>query len=331
MKIARRLWISLLGFFVPVLGAGAAPTAPDPEENPYAQADPDGVPIAVTRPQKKATQEEVEALHKAQVEAELNKNWLLRSYEQQLQNHDAADPAHSNKDSNLYYQLSSDKELAKLAGIPYLDPTLHDGSTTFRTSTDHPDSGTVSLRTDPSSAPTPTADPEAAKAPKSIFQPLVTPLGAPDAAGLHNFYSSLPVAMTPPFAGTGPTQPAPAPTSETPDIDTPGMVAAEKDPLMDKSSYDLTLDILPGETPEQAREHQENNSKLELPEAPDADQLHREQAAALTPLGATKTVSLAPVVKPAPIDFDAPLPVNKIPPISPVRGPIANPYDILNR
>ena len=67
-----------------------------------------------------------------------------------------------------------------------------------------------------------------------------------------------------------------------------------------------------------------------------AAQLHKEQAAALSVPGASttaQTAAPAPLsVKTVPIeDPNAPLPVSKVPPINPVRSPIANPYDILNR
>jgi len=102
------------------------------------------------------------------------------------------------------------------------------------------------------------------------------------------------------------------------------------------SAPDLTLDVLPGETPEQAKAHQDGNLKLELPLPMDANQLHQQQASTLSIPGATKTAQAA-TPTPAPAkpastdDEDAPLQVNKAPVINPIRPAIANPYDILNR
>ena len=141
---------------------------------------------------------------------------------------------------------------------------------------------------------------------------------------------------------SGPSQPAPAPkpssSTESSDLETPGLVSAEKNPMTDAqvSAPDLTLDVLPGETPEQAKAHQDGNLKLELPLPMDANQLHQQQASTLSIPGATKTAQAA-TPTPAPAkpastdDEDAPLQVNKAPVINPIRPAIANPYDILNR
>jgi hypothetical protein len=169
---------------------------------------------------------------------------------------------------------------------------------------------------------------------------LVTPLSAADAAGIHNFYSSmLPSPLVPPFSG-GTTQTSSASKTaqvqESMDLETPGMVAAKQDPLTDVSTPDLTLDILPGESIEEARAHQENNSKLELPLPMTAERLQKEQAAALSVPSVAKaaatTTPAAASVNATPVeDPDAPMPVSQAPVINPVRAPIANPYDILNR
>ena len=116
------------------------------------------------------------------------------------------------------------------------------------------------------------------------------------------------------------------------------MVAAKNDPLADSASTDLSLDMLPGESVEQARSRQDSYNTLSLP--PDADQLHNQQAAALNPTtppasATTKTTVAKPVNAPpkdaAAKDTEAPLPVTQLSQIIPVRAPIANPYDILNR
>jgi hypothetical protein len=67
----------------------------------------------------------------------------------------------------------------------------------------------------------------------------------------------------------------------------------------------------------------------------DASQLHQEQADTLSAPSAPSVVQTA---APAPVkpvvpteDPNAPLPVSKAPPITPVRTPIANPFDILDR
>jgi hypothetical protein len=125
------------------------------------------------------------------------------------------------------------------------------------------------------------------------------------------------------------------------DIETPGMIAAEKDPLAQADpvaqtdSADLSLDMLPGETVAEAKKHQENENKLELALPMDATQLHKAQAVTLsapTPANAIQPTPVTTPTKPAPIvDQNAPIPVSHEHQITPIRGPIASPFDILNR
>ena len=332
MKIARYVSIGMLGLFVVTIRASADSTVSDPADNPYTQYDPDGVPLAVTHPQpQRLSPAQIDAIHKQQGQAALDKNWLLRNYEKQVQARAAKSP--QDQSANLYYQLTSNKELAKLAGLPTLDSDDQDRTSAYRTGTPPSGQGSGALRADASSAAT-----SAFPSHGNLLKPLITPLSAPDAAGLHNFHSSLPVSMPSPLSGNNPPQTPPVSrrdqSRDSLDIETPGMVAAEKNPLTGTSAPDLTLDILPGESIEQAKAHQEANNKLELPLPMDANQLHKEQAAALSVPGApnpAQTATPAPV-KAVPIDDeDAPLPVSKAPQINPVRSPIANPYDILDR
>ena len=333
MKIARYVSIGMLGLFVVTSRTSADPTVSEPVDNPYTQSDPDGVPLAVTHPQpQRLTQAQIDAINKQEEQAALDKNWLLRNYEKQLQ----ARAAKSSEDqsANLYYQLSSNKELAKLAGLPALDSDDRDSTTTYRTGATPSGQGSGKLRTDASSAPT-----SGFLSQGDLFKPLITPLSAPEAAGLHNFYSSLPLSVALPISGSLPQTPSAPQTDQyqdSSDLETPGMIAAEKNPLTDAGAPDLTLDMLPGESIEQAKAHQDDNNKLELPLPMDADQLHRQQAAALNIPGVPNTIQpAAPVPAPpqaVPInDEDAPMPVSKLPQINPVRSPIANPYDLLNR
>jgi hypothetical protein len=331
MKMACYLSIATVGLFFAATGANADPSVSDPSDNPDLQCDPDGVPLSVTQPQsQQLSAEELKAARKQEEKAALNKDWLLRNYERQLQAHVPANST-GDQDANLYYELTSNKELARLAGLSALDPDGQDGASPYRTGAAHSDRDAVTLRSDASSTSTGNFSSQG-----NLFKPLITPLSSPDVAGLHNFYSPLPVSMASPLSGFPKTSPASRTdqSQDSSDMETPGMVAAEKNPLTDTSAFDLSLDMLPGETVEQARAHQQNNMNLELPLPMDADQLHKEQAAALSVPGASKTAQIA---APAPIktvpteDPDAPLPVNKALQINPVHAPIANPYDILDR
>ncbi len=331
--MARYLSISALGFCLAATGARADNSGPASTDNTYTRVDPDGVPYSVTEPhQRPLSQAELESAHRQDEEMAAKKNWLLSSYEQQVQEHAKANASNASN-ANLYLQLSSNKELAKLSGLPVLDSSSED-ATTYRTGAIQSGPSAVTLRD-----PAPSSATNIFRSHGNLFQPLVTPLSAPEAAGLHNFYSSQPYGMRSPLSSYIPpshTQRA-DPVQESSDLETPGMVAAEKDPLTDTSSSDLSLDILPGESVEQARAHQDNNASLELPLPMDADQLHRAQASSLIApntahAAATSTTTTAPTLKAAPVvDPEAPTPVSQVPQINPVRTPIASPYDILDR
>jgi hypothetical protein len=335
MKIAHYLSISMAGIFIVSSTASADPNSPDTAGNPYLQVDADGIPLVVAPDHATVpSPAELEAIDKQKQQTDLNKNWLLRNYEHQLQTHSASDASNVPR-ANLYYQLSTNKELAKLAGLQDIEVDDRDNASAAQAGMPHTSQVSANLRPATSS---PTGASSISHS--SLFKPLVTPLSAPEAAGLHNFYSTLATSMASPLSGGSNPGPTPARTEDqvqdSSDIDTPGMIAAEKDPLTDPSATDLTLDILPGETALQARQERENRSKLELPGPIDADQLHKSQAASLSgPVaqGAQPTPATAALpAKPIPVnDEDAPTQVSKEPTINPVRAPIANPYDILNR
>ena len=313
MKIDRCVLVAVIGLFALTTTAIADP---DPEaDNPNLQYDPDGVPLSVTKPRpEQLSPDEIAAFRKQQAQAELDRNWLVRGYESELKKN-----SNSDESSNLYYQISSNRDLAKLAGLPDVGDDNDSSNNQPQPSTQPP----VPENRRPAGA--------AMQSGGAFLKPFITPMSAPTAAGLPNFYSSL--GGSPYGSPAGPpavAKPSRAPAEDPADIDTPGMIAADKNP----ETLDLSLDVLPGESVEHARDHQDNNTLLTLPMAPDADQLHRAQAVAFAPQGtappATAPTSVTPkavLVNPA----DAPVPVSQAPVINPERAPIANPYDILDR
>jgi len=335
MKKARCVSVAVLGLLVSAFtlkadSADSNSSTPDSASNPYTQYDADGVPLALTKPQgPRLSQEDIDDLHREQVEAARNKDWLLRGYEKQLQSH--ASTEGEDMSSNLYYELSTNKELAKLAGLPDLAPDDQDSLPTFRTGVPQQGHESSSLRSDATRT-------SAISLIGQGFHPLVTPLSAPEAGGLHDFNSSSLSVVAPFYAISTPSTPLaskPVDNSDEPaDIDTPGAIAAKNDPLADPAMSDLTLDVLPDESIEHAREHQDNYNAMQLPEPMDADQLHKTQAASLAAPNAQNAAKTppAPPVPAAPIeDPEAPTPVSKLPQINPVHAPIANPFDILDR
>jgi hypothetical protein len=331
MKNARYLSMTALGILFFARASNADPVVSDAADNPYTQVDPDGIPLNVAHPlDKPLTPDEMSALHKAQEKAALDKDWLVRNYERQLQAHAAKSGANST--SNLYYQLSTNKELAKLAGISVIDMGEQEGTVPVPHST----ADAQKLRPNDSSALLLNS-----AFSSDLLKPLITPFSASDASAQHSGDdSSLLPDATPSVLSDHPqiTAPSADDSSDPADIETPGMIAAEKDPLANPTPTDpdLSLDLLPGETPEQAKEREDNNTKLELPLPMDETQLHRQQTATLsvpgTPSITQTSAATTTTVKTTPLeDPEAPIPISKEPQINPVRPAIANPFDILHR
>ncbi len=338
MKMVPRLFMSLL--LATPIGAIADPNIlpSNVTDNPYAQSDPDGVPLTVTqgRTQRPPTPAEIDAFRKQQEQAAYDKNWLLRSYEEQLRLHDPQGSGkEADSDANLYYQLSLNKDITKLVRLPDASTDSTDNGSALKVNASPTGTHPTTLRTDPDTKPESLS--------LSNYKPLITPMSALDAVTQHdNFSTFKPSTPFSPFADDN-TQPAPAPKAapdsnlDSVDMETPGMVSAKKD-LSDPDLSDLTLDTLPGETADQARARIEMNQDPHLPVLMDADELHREQAATLSPAGMkqlpaalTTGTATPPVAQPVPQVDEAPMPVSKMQQINPVRAPIANPYDYLNR
>lgn len=205
MKTARVTVAFLLSF---VAAAYAAPfidpevLTPAPEVAPPAQAtpnddtpdpdpvgeDPDGVPKAFRHSSRtQLTSADRAALREAEKKIADDRNWLLRDYEKQLQSR-----AHGeNSETNIYAELSGDKDLARLSGISPTDFTSMPDSIDLHTG-DH--SSTSSLRPDPAlNAATP-------KVPAStpLFKPLIKPLAFAEVSGAATPYAAPSPIITPP-------------------------------------------------------------------------------------------------------------------------------------
>lgn len=290
------------------------PAAPSVSDT-LALQDPDGTPLVISHPKAvPPSQSQVDAARKREQQADSNKDWLLESYEKQLQLRAAKEPG--SQDNNLYYRIASDSKLSKLAGVSTLDSSAASATAALRTGTSASGKSTLSLRSD-SSAPG-----QGVVAPSStfLFKPLITPLGAADAAGLHNLFGPSP---------SDPPADAPqhvAPIQNPADLDIPGKVAAESDPLAKGS---LTFDSSSDDPLPDKVSHHDNSSKDELPLGTNASQIQKLNATALNVPGTVKTPPPA-TVSSLQLKLDEP-PPTKLPPPSPVRQPIANPYSILDR
>ncbi len=273
--------------------------------------DPDGVPVVISHPRpKKISQAAIDAQNNQAQKEISDKDWMMRGYQQQLQLR--ATKAPGSEDNNLLYRISTDKDLSKLAGVTPIDPTV-DPTAELKTGAQ----GKTALKLRPDAAPSVTANPTS-----SLFKPLITPLGATDAAGLHNFYGSLPAVTQ---AMVSKNKKAEAEINSA-DLDMPGKVAAESDPMPNDS---LTFDNLPDDAlPEQQHSHGMGISKIELPITTNAGQIEKLTDSALGIHG-TKTAAAVNVTS-LQLKLAADPPTVKLTPPSPVRQPISNPFNILD-
>jgi len=274
--------------------------------------DPDGTPVVISHPQQRQ-----QATAATQNNNSGDNDWLLKTYEQELKQHS------SDQSNNLYYKIATDKNLSRVAGISTIDTSKQDAAAAMRTGINASGRDALSLRPDGPTAPT-----QARATPTSmpIIKPLITPLGAADAAGLKNFYS-LPQSQAAAYI--------PASKSSNisgPDLDMPGKVAAENDPLSKASlRFDSTADdALPNDT--SPGRHLSSDA---LPDADPIAQLQNQKDAANAAPTAAKTVAATPQQQkvnatPVPPADDVP-PQKLTAPPSPGRQAIANPFSILGR
>jgi hypothetical protein len=345
MKRVRSSLLAIVGLlaFVPSLRAEDPPLTTPPDDDPNIRFDPDGIPLNLTQKKaQRATPDEIAAYRKKQQQAALDKDWMLRAYEQQLKTH-AATSSQQDQNANPYQEVSANKDLAKLAGLQGYDADSDNSKLTYRLSTgsaNHPAPALHPPVTPPKNTATPFGS--------SFIKPMITPLAGPDSSGLDSFFGTAKGVGTSTYssANPAPQDAAPKPRASAlkddaavPELESPGAIAAGRDALTDPATTELTLDVLPGESIEHAKAHQDNESSLQLPMVMDAEELHRQQAASLTPpvaksadATATKnaTAAATPAQEPLP-DYHAPVPAAAFPVITPVHAPIGNPYDILNR
>ena len=296
-----------------------------PNDNPMEQMDPDGVPLSVLSGHKeKPSQAMIDAYLKQQATAiAQDRDWLLRSYEERKQ---ARAQKENDSSPNLYTELTSNKALANLAGLPSSDD---DGKSALRTGDAAKGSNGPELRKD--------ADSTAADEEKKLAQPLIASHGLKT----PNFAAPMPFQFSTSFDNVVPNVPVPAKVKEAEemtDLDTPGAIS---DKTGGATNGDLNLDFLPGESLTSAKGHQDANSPAELALPMDSSQLHKDETLSLQVAqpyrpGADRTAMAAPgpsAPSPNPdkeSDPNAPVPVSKVP-IPSTRAPISNPFDILNR
>ncbi len=298
MKLACSLTFCTLVLLVPtrlVSGADAygkdinSPSANDPSASSRSQ-------------ERDASPEEIADQKKQQEKAAADRDWMARGVEEYR-----ARNSGSTDKSSLYDRLSSNKDLAKLAGITVPDSSPGEDAKAYRTGVT-PGRASLTLRTDPSEKKMP------GSTPFGSFKPLIQPMGFINKA-------------LPPFVQPPPLKSASS-DSDTDLLDSPGMTAATKNPLLERSAADLKFDISTLDPlPNDSRMSGSAFSRGQLPPSSNADLLRVQPTAPGSTAKAQPTASLKPEKIELPEDLQPAKPI----PFSPIRPPIADTHDILFR
>jgi hypothetical protein len=303
--------VPLLAVFV---SAGAfAPLLADPADN-NATYDPDATPRAYAEKPKTVVHQSADQIAAQRTEAQEKDNWLVRSYEEQLQARSLADG--QSQSNNLYSEIASNPDLAKAAGIAPAAAPPAPAVTDLRTGSN----ASLTLRSGlPAPATTKTASTKTAG---STFNPVLAPIDSGEAAALHDLFSSMPA-----FSANNTSSLHDDPSAADPGaLDTPGMTAAENDPT-NRGKLDLALDPLPAETSDV--EKPRHQLALAMPGMNrDADQAHQAQSTETLAPGQRKTTSPAPI-NPVLLRDPESATANMVPDPPPIRGQVGDPYDIL--
>jgi hypothetical protein len=289
--------------------AAADPTSEPSDPSTIPEQDTESVPKMVVEAKAKLARQAAAEAEKEQTQVQAqNKDWLLRSYEEQRQ----ASGKSGEENDNLYYRLSTDKTLSRMAGISSIDPAVQASSST------------KDAVVTPTSAPTSS---EPSRTESSSLKSAST--GPEDKTGLHDFYSNL----------NGDTPPADVPASSAPvtpepvkdmaaTMDSPGLTAAQSNP---QNYPDLNYDLSSSEPLPQDGSHKDDGALYQgSSTGTNPDQLQKSGEALNVPSASqTSQASQPPPVNTNQKTYedDAPKP-DRIPQPSPVREPIGNPLDI---
>jgi hypothetical protein len=216
---------------------------------------------------KKPTAADIQAAREAQQE---DANWLVRGYDEQLKK------SASTGQNDLFdpeARTWSDPDFAKLAGLTsILSPGPVD-ITSHHAATDSSKDGSVSR---PDSSQTSTSSSQKLSS-LSIgsFKPFITPLSATDAAGLPNFYATLPAGLDAPTPTAGRQLVAPPAKDDSAALEMPGLTAAQSRFTAGDLNYDIMPDPLPDEAPDSTRLSSGDGVLPQVPSGDAAKQLQR--------------------------------------------------------
>lgn len=258
-------------------------------------------------------------------------NWLLQGYEESMrQNSTSQEDTTTREKNDLYLQITSDPELAKIAGVPFHAPSDPSSVTTFHTGAANPAQSDATLRDDPSLK---SNDKKNKPFFSQFLQPFLAPLNSSEGKTTNaNFYgNSTSNADLPKM--TSPLESSPQDADTDPlTLETPGLTAAQGDPLLNKGGVDSSLDTLPGESMAHAEAHQDFFTSSEPPAGSDMVQMQKQQKNSLNPPEAPRTappIAISPLLL-TPQDTSS-APKFGVAAPAPVRPHVADPRDFLDR
>jgi len=295
-------------------------------------SDPAAPPLPKPAPEKKWTPEQLEAIRQKK---DHDANWLFYGYQEQMESRSSSNGTSDNT-NNLYLQLSSDKYLAQIAGIPYNPPKKDEGdpsTLTPRTGSTDPKTkkNSASLRDDSSSKDDKDGDKKKSKfLHNDLFKPAIHPITASRDIGLGNINGLTPDTDLQKLT-------IPDDKSKT-DVDslsleTPGLTAARKDPSSTRAAWDSNLELLPGESIDHALAHQDPLAISQPPTGSSITQLQNQQKNILNPPVAPGFAQTAPPIALSPLVTMPDLTPNRpaAPTSTPAHPRIADPRDFLDR
>ncbi|HUB68290.1 MAG TPA: hypothetical protein VL981_12460 [Candidatus Methylacidiphilales bacterium] len=254
-------------------------------------------------PGNQPTAAEIRAKKEAQDE---ENNWLIRGYEEQVQEKAAANGQTDSTD-DPYQQVLSDKDLAALAGLPPPSPSNPEDVTTLHVSTDPAKNGPALRLDSPQASPASqtssqqdSSQKDSSPARETGFKPLITPLSATDVAGLPNFYATLPGGLSPEALSNNSASESVSSTTDDPSFtDMPGLIAAKNQFKEGNTNYEITFDPLPDDFQDKkaAATLDKSDVTLTLPQPPSGDAVKQAQRAILIATTGSATLPPAPPPK----------------------------------
>jgi hypothetical protein len=283
--------------------------------------------------QRPLTQQEIVDL---QAKKDKESNWLLQGYEESMKlNSSSQEGTTADEKNGLYSRIASDKNLAKLAGVPFHESSDPNSVTTLHTGANKPVPGKDPPQDD-SSAKSDDRKNKPFLSQGETLQPFLAPLNSSETKNSSStFFGNSGLGLS--TSDTNfPKMNSTAKRDTDTDammLETPGLTAAQSDPLVNnKMDIDSSIDTLPDEPLTHAEAHQDIFTSIASPSGSDMVQMQDQQKSSLNPPETFKSaqpVVISPLLL-TPQDTSSAPKIGVAAP-APVRPRVADPRDFLNQ